>query len=32
MLNKESVLFWNEIENVLYEENGYKFIVVFDFI
>lgn len=30
MLNKESVLFWNEVENVLYEENGYQFVVVFD--
>ena len=30
MLSKESVLFWNEVENVLYEENGYQFVVVFD--
>lgn len=30
MLNKESVLFWNEVENILYEENGYQFVVVFD--
>ena len=30
MLCKESVLFWNEVENVLYEENGYQFVVVFD--
>jgi hypothetical protein len=30
MLKKESVLFWNEVENVLYEENGYQFVVVFD--
>ena len=30
MLNKESVLFWNEVENVLYEENGHQFVVVFD--
>jgi hypothetical protein len=30
MLNKESVLFWNEIENVLYEENGYEFVIVLD--
>ena len=30
MLNKENVLFWNEMENVLYEENGHQFVVVFD--
>ena len=30
MLNKESVLFWNEVENILYEENGYQFVIVFD--
>ena len=30
MLNKESVLFWNEVENVLYEENGYEFVIVLD--
>lgn len=30
MLNKESVLFWNEIEKVLYEEDGHEFVVVFD--
>ena len=30
MLNKESVLFWNEVEKVLYEENGHEFVVVFD--
>jgi hypothetical protein len=30
MLNKEAVLFWNEVENVLYEENGDQFVVVFD--
>ena len=30
LLNKECVLFWNEVENVLYEENGYQFVVVFD--
>jgi hypothetical protein len=30
MLSKEAVLFWNEVENVLYEENGYTFVVVFD--
>ena len=30
MLNKESVLFWNAVENVLYEEDGHEFIVEFD--
>ena len=30
MLNKESVLFWNEIEHVLYEENDHEFMVEFD--
>ena len=30
MLSKESVLFWNEVEKVLYEENGHEFVVVFD--
>lgn len=30
LLNKECVLFWNEVENILYEENGYQFVVVFD--
>ena len=30
MLSTESVLFWNEVEQVLYEENGYKFVVVLD--
>lgn len=30
MLNKERVLFWNEVESVLYEENGYQFVIVFD--
>ena len=30
MLKKESVLFWNEIEYVLYEENGYEFVIVLD--
>ena len=30
MLSKEVVVLWNEIEHVLYEENGHKFIVMFD--
>lgn len=30
MLNKENVLFWSEVENVLYEENGHEFVVAFD--
>ena len=30
MLNKENVLYWNEVENVMYEENGHEFIVAFD--
>lgn len=30
MLSKEVVLFWNEVENVLYEENGHEFVVVLD--
>lgn len=30
MLNKENVLFWNEIEHDLYEENGYIFGIELD--
>ena len=30
MLNKEAVLFWNEVEHDLYEESGYIFGVALD--
>ena len=30
MLNKETVLFWNEVEHDLYEENGHIFGVELD--
>lgn len=30
MLNKETALFWNEVEHDLYEENGYIFGVELD--
>ena len=32
MLNKENVVFWNdiEVEKPLYEENGHEFVVAFD--
>jgi hypothetical protein len=30
MLGKESVVFWNEIEKDLYEENGYIFGIELD--
>lgn len=30
MLSKETVLFWNEVEHDLYEENGYIFGVELD--
>lgn len=30
MLNKEAVLFWNEVEHDLYEENGHVFGVELD--
>lgn len=30
MLNKEAVLFWNEVEHDLYEENGHIFGVELD--
>lgn len=30
MLNKETVLFWNEVDHDLYEENGYIFGVELD--
>ena len=30
MLNKDSVLLWNEVEHDLYEENGYIFGVELD--
>ena len=30
MLDKESVLCWNDIEHDLYEENGYVFVVELD--
>lgn len=30
MLKKESVLFWNEIEHDLYEENGHVFGIELD--
>ena len=30
MLNKETVLFWNEVERDLYEEDGYIFGVELD--
>ena len=30
MLNKEAILFWNEVEHDLYEENGHIFGVELD--
>jgi hypothetical protein len=30
MLSKESVVFWTNVEHVLYEENGHQFIIEFD--